>query len=294
MRRALAIASAVLVGAVGVAGCGMGSAAEPPAAAEGTPTIVVTYSILGSLVSELVGGGANVAVLMPDGVDPHEWQPSAKDVEKLGSADLVVVNGLDFEESLDDVLDDVGAPVFTATDHVELRTLGGVGDPHIWTDPLAMRAVVAALAAELENELGLDVAARATGLEDRLVALDADVRATLAAIPPGKRKLVTGHESMGYFADRYGFELAGAAVPSSSSQAETSAGELADLKELIEREGVSVVFTEVGAPSQAAEAIAEEAGATVVELPSHTLPADGSYFTFMRDLAATIEEALAP
>lgn len=294
MRRALAIASAVLVGAVVVTGCGTGSTAESLAPADGTPAIVVTYAILGSLVSELVGGEANVTVLMPDGVDPHEWQPSAKDVEKLGSADLVVVNGLDFEESLDDVLDDVGAPVFAATDHVELRTLGTAEDPHIWTDPIAMKAVVAALAAVLENELGLDVAARAAGLEERLVALDAEVRESLAAVPPSERKLVTGHESMGYFADRYGFEPVGAVVPSSSSQAEASAGELADLKELIEREGVRVVFTEVGAPSQAAEAIAEEAGTTVVALPSHTLPGDGSYFTFMRNLAATIEAALAP
>jgi zinc/manganese transport system substrate-binding protein len=291
MRRALATAIAVVAGAAVVNGCGTGSTAEPAAEAGDTRTIAVSYSVLGSLVAELVGGEAGVEVLMPGGVDPHEWEPSARDVEALESADLVVVNGLGFEEGLDPVLDETDVPVFTATDHVALRTDGGAGDPHIWTDPLAMTAVVAALAEDLDRELGLDVAARASRLEQRLDALDAELRRTLAAVPATERKLVTGHESLGYFADRYGFELVGAVVPSSSSQAEASAGELAALKEVVEREGVGTVFTETGAPSRAAEAVAAEAGAKVVELPSHTLPADGSYFTFMLDLAARIADA---
>lgn len=291
MRRALAIAVAALAGAVTVTGCGTGPGPESASARDARPTIVVSYSVLGSLVEELAGGAANVSVLIPGGVDPHEWQPSAKDVETLESADLVVVNGLHLEQALEGALDELEVPVFTATDHVELRVEAGAEDPHVWTDPLAMKGVVAALAAELESGLGLDVSARATALEERLVALDAEVRDTLAAIPPGGRRLVTGHESMGYFADRYGFELVGAVVPSNSSQAEASAGELARLKELIEREGVHVVFAEVGAPSRAAEAIAGEAGARIVELPTHTLPADGSYFTFVRELAATIARA---
>ena len=297
MRRLLAIAAAASAGAFAVAGCGTGSATEPVSAEADEPAIVVTSSILGSLAGELAGGEAEVTVLMPEGVDPHDWQPSAKDVETLGTADLVVVNGLDLEEGLGDVLAEIerdGVPVFAATDHVELRTEDGREDPHIWTDPLAIKAVVSALAAVLEQELELDVAARAAGLEERLVVLDEELRDTLAAVPPGERKLVTGHESMGYFADRYGFELVGAIVPSSSSQAEASAGELAELKPLIESEGVRAVFTEIGTPGEVAEAIAAEAGATVVELPTHALPADGSYFTFMRELAATIAGAVAP
>ncbi len=291
MRRALAIAFAVLAGAAAVAGCGTGSATHSVSAPDGAPTIVVTFSVLGSLVEELVGSEANVTVLMPGGVDPHGWQPSAKDIETLESADLVVVNGLHFEQALEGALDEVESPVFRATDHVELRVEAGAEDPHVWTDPLAMKGVVAALAVELETALGLDVSARAAELEERLDALDAEVREIVAGLPPSGRRLVTGHESMGYFADRYGLRLVGAVVPSASSQAEASAGELAELAELIEREGVSVVFAEAGAPSRTAEAVAREAGARVVELPTHTLPADGSYLTFVRRLATTIARA---
>ena len=74
-------------------------------------------------------------------------------------------------------------------------------------------------------------------------------RATiLDAVPPEARKLVSGHESLGYFADRYGFELVGAIVPGLSSQGEASAGELAELIETIRREEVPAIFVELGTP----------------------------------------------
>ena len=180
---------------------------------------------------------------MPNGVDPHDWQPSAKDVEAIGEADLVVANGLDLEEALHDVLaeaEDAGVPVFRAAEHVDLRPIGvgeagpggtrrrdggGAGrrgtrsrldDPHFWTDPLAMKSVVRDLAILLEERFDLPVAGRARELEARLDALDERVEDTLSAIPAADRKLVTGHESMGYFADRYGFTLVGASSPASA------------------------------------------------------------------------------
>lgn len=327
--------------ALTLAACGGSSndAAPAPAsqpatpAVDGAPTIVVTYSVLGALVSDLVGDTARVQVLMPNGVDPHDWQPSAKDVEAVSKAALVVENGLALEEGLEDAIHEAeaaGVPVFTATDHVELRTIGegevadehadgeapvtgeapadtgevhgqeehhdehavGADDPHIWTDPATMRAVMAALATQLEQGLGLDLAGRAADLDARLADLDAELEQTLAAVPAERRKLVTGHESMGYFARRYGFTLVGALIPSISSQAQASAAELAGLKETIEREGATTIFTEIGTPAQVAETIADETGARVVELPSHNLPDDGSYVTFMREIATRVADGL--
>jgi zinc/manganese transport system substrate-binding protein len=115
----------------------------------------------------------------------------------------------------------------------------------------------------------------------------------VAAIPEENRKLVTGHESMGYFAQRYGFKLVGAIIPSLSSQAEVSASELAALKELIEGNSVKAIFTELGTPAAVANAISEETGVQVVELTTHSLPDDGSYFTFLRNIASTITNALS-
>jgi zinc/manganese transport system substrate-binding protein len=271
--------------------------------AGGRPTIVATTPVLGSLVQDVVGDRARVTVVMPNGADPHGFQPSARDVETINDADLVVENGLDLEEGMHDVLDqarDDGVPFFTASDHVKVRTTSGseasdeghgAEDPHIWMDPIAMRAVVLALAPALHG-LGLDADAAARRLAGRLAELDAEVGRTLAAVPPDRRELVTGHESMGYFADRYGFELSGAIIPSLSSQAQVSAQALAELRDEVRAAGVPTIFTELGTPEDVAEAIADETGARVLQIGTHTLPDDGSYFTFMRQAARTVVEGL--
>lgn len=296
---ALGVATAMVAAAL--AGCGSDDTSSS------TPTIVVTTPMLGSLVSELVGDRATVNVLMPNGADPHEYQPSAKDVEALGRADLVVENGLKLEEGLEDALArarDDGVRIFTATDHVTLRPFGaddaqeiaehGPDDPHIWTSPIAMREMVTALAPALASELDIDVAARASDLEERLTALDAQITETLAPIPADRRKLVTGHESLGYFAQRYKFALIGALIPSLSSQAQVSAANLATLRQQVEAEGVPAIFNEAGTPEGVATAIADQTGVPVIEVATHNLPDDGSYFTFMRDMAAAVSRGLDP
>jgi zinc/manganese transport system substrate-binding protein len=267
--------------------------------------VVVTTPILGSLVEDLAGDAARVTSVMPNGADPHGFHPSAKDAEEITDAGLVVENGLDLEESLHEVLGqarDDGVPFFTAADHVTPRTAsqseasdeGGAEDPHIWMDPVAMRRVVLALAPALRRDLGIDVRARAERLSRRLDALDAEVRETLAPIPPDRRALVTGHESMGYFADRYGFRLSGALIPSLNSQAQASAAALAELRDKVREARVPTIFTEIGTPSDLADALADETGARVVEVGTHTLPEDGSYVTFMREVARTVAGGLTP
>ncbi len=297
----MGFAVAVLLAALSLAGCGSGGDASSK------PTIVVTTTPLGALVKDLVGDTADVKVLMPNGADPHEYQPSAKDIAALNGADLVVENGLTLEEGLADALDQArgdGVRIFTATDHVTLRPFGqdqaaeiakhGPDDPHIWTSPIEMRQMVAALAPVISSDLGIDVAARATTLETRLTALDAQIQRTLAGITPARRKLVTGHESLGYFAARYHLQLIGALIPSLSSQAQVSASNLAALRKQVEAEGVPAIFNEAGTPPDVARAIADQAGVPVVEIATHNLPADGSYFTLMTDMATAIHNGLQP
>ncbi len=309
MRHSLRLRIGILTatGALVMTAC-TGAGASP---APTGPSVVVTTAVLGAVVEDLVGDAGDVSVLMASGVDPHDWSPSAKDIEQVMAAAVVVANGLGLEEGLERTLDEAekaGVRVFHATDHIQVREIGetdpghaeeeaaeeddhGPGDPHFWVDPIAMRDVVAALTAELAAA-GVDVAERGGELEQRLADLDAEVRATLEAVPEASRRLVTGHESMGYFADRYGFLLVGTVIPGLSSQGEVSAGELAKLKAAIEKEGVPAIFTEIGTPAAVVEAIGRETGVKVVELPSHTLPDDGSYFTFMKEIASAVADAL--
>ncbi len=280
-----------------------------PSAAPPKKTIVVTYSILGAVVKDLVGDTANVVVAIPNGQDPHEWEPSAKDIETLNKADLVVQNGLGLEAGMEKTLDQAeknGVRFFTASDHIVVRKVGlgegiptgdpdqavGADDPHLWMDPLTMEMVVDALTVQLKSDLGIDVASQAANLDARLEAVNKEVADQVATVPPANRKLVTGHESLGYFAQRHGFKLVGAIIPSLTSQAEVSAADLAALKKQIEDNHVKAIFTELGTPPAVANAIGKETGAKVVELTTHSLPADGSYLTFMRAVAKVITDAL--
>jgi zinc/manganese transport system substrate-binding protein len=280
--------------------CGAGS---PERDGTDRPLVVVTYSVLGAVVRDVVGDAAEVIVLMPDGIDPHDWQPSAKDIEVVSDADVVVANGLHLEVSFEGALEEAaagGTPVFFAGDHVDVRLIGegetsdhgaGTEDPHLWLDPLLMRDVVSALAPVL-SEAGIDVADRAATVAGDLEELNGEIEAILAPIPASRRNIVSGHESLGYFADRYGFTLVGAVVPSASSQAEASAGELAALREAIEAARADVIFTEIGASPSVVDAIASDTGARMVELGTHNLPDDGTYRTFMLDIAGVFVSAL--
>ena len=284
-------------------------APPPTTAAASMKTIVVTYSVLGSVVKDLVGDKANVIVPMPNGQDPHEWEPSAKDIETIMKADLIVQNGLGLEGGMEKTLQqaqEAGVKFFTASDHITVRKVGegeglptgdpdqavGAEDPHLWMDPVDMKAVVAALATQVKTDLGIDLTDRATDLESRLDALNQEVADKVKSLPEANRKLVTGHESMGYFAQRFGFKLVGAIIPSITTQAEVSASDLAALKKLIQDNQVKAIFTELGTPPAVAEAIGKETGVKVVELTTHSLPSDGSYFTFLRNLAQVIVDGL--
>lgn len=280
-------------------------ASTPSTSDNGKKTIVVTYSILGSVVKELVGDQANVIISMPDGQDPHEWEPSAKDIEILTHADMIVQNGLGLEGGMEKALGqarEAGVKFFTASDHITIRVVGkgegipsgdpdqavGAQDPHLWTDPLTMKTVVVALASQLKSDLGLDVSTKAADLESRLDALNDELTTQVNTVPDSQRKLVTGHESLGYFAQRYNLKLIGAIVPSLSTESEASAADMSALAQVIKENNVKAVFTELGTPANVAETIGKETGAKVVEITTHSLPADGSYFTFLRNLMTVI------
>ncbi|MEY2995346.1 MAG: hypothetical protein RLZZ39_171 [Actinomycetota bacterium] len=315
MRRSLPV---VLASALAITACGSGDSSGDDGSA---PSIVVTHSVLGAIVSDLVLDSGEVTVLIPNGIDPHEWEPSAKDVEAINSATLVVANGFDLEESLDDVLDSSESPVFFAAEHItpldsaddhghahgdehdyDSKTDAddhahddehehGEGDPHFWTDPLAVAEVVEHLSEELAT-VGLDVSSRADVLIADLNSLDGEMSELLSVIPDEKRVMITGHVSMAYFAAHYGFELLGSVVPNLSTSAEASAANLAELKDVIADEGVSVIFAELGAPGDVVSALADETGVRVVVLPTHFVPEDGTYRSFLLALASQVRDAL--
>lgn len=271
---------------------------------ETLPVVVVTYSVLAAVVEPILSGVADVRVLIPNGQDPHDYAPSAKDVELMASAVLVVANGLDLEEGLVDTLSRVesdGVPVFRVTDHVTLLELGkdddghdhdhGSEDPHVWTDPLTMGQMLPTFSTLASEVLGVDLTEQTVAAAEGLRALDAEVQAVMSTV--NDCRLVTGHDSMQYFAQRYGCEVIGAVIPSLSTGAEPSAGELSELRRVAQGAGVAAIFTELGTPTAVAEQIAREVGVPLVELSTHVVPDGGGYRQFMLSMAVDIAEALS-
>lgn len=280
--------------------------------------VVVTTNILGDVVNDLAGEDVRVEVLIEDGTDPHEFSPSASQGAMINSADLVVANGLDLEAGLADLLDTAVAggidvlylgerldPLPFAAHaeeeegHADEGDDRGGLDPHFWLDPLRMADGVDLIALSLEKlqpETPWDE--RSADLRRQLEQLHTELETKLEEVPPERRKLVTNHHSLGYFADRYGFEVVSTVIPGGSTMGEPSASDLAELVDTLEREGIRAIFTETTSPSTLAEAAAAELGDSVriYDLYTGSLGEPGSgadtYVGMMRTNVDTIVEAL--
>ena len=276
------------------------SSSEPAETAR--PNIVVTYSVLGSVVADLVGDAADVTTLIPDGQDPHDFQPSARDIEAINNADIVVSNGLDFEEGLEDVLAsaiDSGVSVYMIGENITVREhdedhaeegghAHGAGDPHLWLSPMSFAQALPSLTAAINKATGLSI--DETAALDQLTLLDNEIKEVIGSV--SSCVLVSGHDEMGYFADRYGCTVIGAIIPSFSTTSEATAKQIADLKVLAASNNVKAVFTGLGTPAEVSEQLASELGIAAVSLSTHYLNGAANYREFMLNLANQIAEAL--
>jgi ABC-type Zn uptake system ZnuABC Zn-binding protein ZnuA len=239
-----------------VAGCG---GEEDP-----RPAVVATTTQAADLVRAVAGDRVALHGVLAPNSDPHDYEVRPEDVKALARADLVVRSGGEVDEWLGGAIDSAGgdAPAIDLLAAVA----PGSEDPHWWQDPrLAIRAVGAirgALAkADPAGEREYGAGARAYAR--RLRALDAAAERCLRELPAAERKLVTTHDSLGFYARRYGLEVIGTVIPSLSTQAQASAGDLAELVDTIRRERVRAIFAESSVSAKVEDAIAQETGARV-------------------------------
>ena len=352
-----------------------------PAAPE-PPAILVTTGIWADVVSNVACDGlADIETLIPVGGDPHSYEPSLRDRERMENAALVVANGLELEEGLEDTLEAVaesGVSVFEFAEGMETIPFafegahhgeeghgdeeeghdeeegeeadeeghdedeaeeaeeeghheeddeaeedeeeghdedeegeeedhgdeeeghGSGGDPHVWFDPRRVSGALPELARVLTADVGLDAAAVdacLTAYQADLEAVDAEIAANVEELPVESRKLVTNHEALGYFADRYEFELIGTVIPTPASMAQASPAGLEELALIIEREGIKAIFAETLHTVDDVDALADRVGdVDVVTLYTGSLGPAGSgaetYVGFMRTNAELIVAAL--
>ncbi|MEU0285692.1 zinc ABC transporter substrate-binding protein AztC [Streptomyces sp. NPDC006147] len=270
------------------------------------PGIVVTTNILGDVTREIVGDEADVTVLMKPGADPHSFGLSAVQAAELEQADLVVYNGLGLEENVlrhVDAARESGVATFAAGEAAGPLTFHtaddggpegeeGQPDPHFWTDPDRVRRVTALMADQvIEHVHGVDadtIGRNADRYAEKLAELTTWMEKSFDRIPEGKCALVTNHHVFGYLADRFGFQVIGAVIPSGTTLASPSSSDLRSLTEAMARADVRTVFADSSQPQRLAEVLRTEmrGQVRVVELYSESLTAKGegadTYLRMMR------------
>jgi len=279
--------------------------------------VIASEPFLADIARAVAGDRVRVVSLLPIGVDPHTWEPAPRDAAAVASARLFIVNGAGLEAFLKPLLEGLGGErprvVEACAGLAPRRPPGGpaVGaggrdgrvetDPHFWLDPLNVIRYAENIRdalSELDPAGAAAFRANAAAYADQLRGLDRWIAAEVSRIPPGRRLLVTNHESLGYFADRYGFRVVGTVIPSVSTGASPGAGELAALVALLRLTGAPALFVEEGADQRLARQLAAETGVRLVtDLRTHTLtgpegPAP-TYLAMMRADVRTIVDALA-
>ncbi len=293
--------------------------------------VVTTFSVLGDLVQNVAGDNVDLTVLVGPDADSHNYEPSPADIVTLGDADVIVENGLEFETWLDDLVTSSGADAtrVVASDGVEPLPASeleehegeeaedeehegeegeahegedehGEFDPHVWHDmqnAMKMVETIRAALVETDPANAESYNANAEAYTAELETLDTYIQEQVATVPEARRKLVTSHDTFGYFARRYGFEVVGTVLPVSTEAADPAAGELATLIDEIEATGVPAIFAENVTNPDLLEQVASSSGVMVAP-PLYTdalgTPdsSGGTYLEMARYNVDTIVQAL--
>lgn len=281
--------------------CGGNTASDSGTSA---PVVLASTTFLADIARNIAGDRVTVEALLPIGADPHSYQPTPQDVTRIARSKLLIMNGAEYEHSLEPLLKNAGGEreVIEASAGLHPREDAeaeyGV-DPHLWLDPNNVITYVENIREGLTHfdpEGAAVYQANADAYIKQLKDLDAWIIEQVNQIPTEKRLLVTNHEAFGYFAERYGFTVVGTVIESFSSDASPSAQQLAALVDRIKSSGALAIFLDEVENPALAQQIADEAGVRVVtdlHLESLTdgAPA-GTYIDMMKHNVSQIVNAL--
>ena len=264
--------------------------------------VVTTVSPITSIVENIGGDRIELEGVVPEGVNSHIFEPQPSLAKVLADADLIIANGLFLEEptlQLAEANKKDETPVLLLGDLSITRDQWqfdfsfpeseGHPNPHLWPDPTLGLKYAELTQAELSSLDPDNAEYYQENLEvfrERIMAMDAAIRESVATIPPENRKLVTYHDSWAYFALTYDMEVIGAVQP--SDFAEPSAREMAELIDQIKELGLPAIFGSEEFSSQVLETIAREGNTNYVDqLSDDDLPGvpgdpDHSYLGLLR------------
>ena len=262
--------------------------------------VITTVAPITDIVRQVGGDAIDLFGLIPEGIDSHTFDPPPSIAKKLAGADVVFLNGMHLEVSIEDLASSLVRQdvELVRLGNRALPTAGENDNPHIWMDPQNARRYAQIVAEELsllDSEHTDYYQSNLHSFSVRIDILDSAIRESVDTVPPGQRKLVTYHDSFTHFASRYGFKVIAAIQPSDFS--EPTPREVARIVEQIEGEHVPAIFGSEVFPSPVLERIGNETGARYVdEVRDDDLPGDNgpfhTYIAMITDNVRTIVNAL--
>lgn len=282
-----------------------------PAIAQEKLNVVATFSILGDFARNVGGNRVNVTTLVGPNGDTHVYTPSPADARTIANAQVVIVNGLGLEGWLPRLIGSSArngkVRTVVATKGIKPLTVADDqghdhhddADPHAWQSVPNAKVYVANIRDGLiaADPAGADVyKANAEAYLARLDALDGEVRAAVAAIPPDRRRVISSHSAFGYFAAGYG--VAFIAPQGVSTDTEPSARDVAAIITQIRKQKIPAIFLENISDPRLMRRIAAETGAKIGEtLYSDSLTAENgavpTYIGMVRHNIKALTSALS-
>jgi len=239
-------------------------------------SVLASTTFLADIAQNVAGDRLKVDSLLPFGADPHAYQAAPSDVAKIAKSNLLILNGVEYEHFIESLLENAGGErvIVIATDGLtpnqmedEENASQMVGDPHMWLDPNLVITYVENIRdglIKVDSDGTETYNANAEAYITQLKNLDAWIVEQVNTVPAERRLLVTNHEAMGYFAERYGFTIVDTILPSFSSEASASAQEIAASIEAVKTSGAPAIFLGEVENTDLANQIAAETGVTVI------------------------------
>lgn len=265
-------------------------------------SVLAADSLLTDITQNIAGDRIHLQTLVPDGIDSHSFQPTPQDIARIQKSDLFIINGGGLEGWMSGIITaEIGnLNLMEASNGLEFRKpihsetstenhLGETGDPHFWTNPINVIKYVENIRDAL---IAIDPSGRivyernAAEYISELASLDLWIQDQVSTIPTEKRVLITNHETLGYFADRYGFEIVGTVLEGSSSESSVSSKHILELVKLIKEQQIKVAFIELLDDVSLAQQIQQETGIRIINtMNTHSLLINGittSYVEVMK------------
>ena len=256
--------------------------AQPAAGDDGKPKVVASYSVICDMVEEIGADKIDSNCLIDYDQDPHTYEAKPSDRKAIEDADAVFYAGLNFEPSIVEMSEATKTPAPKIPLH-EKATANVIQveedgekepDPHVWHDinnGKEMAKLIGDTLATIDPDNADSYKANAETYNAKLDRLDAWIKQQIALIPADKRKLITTHDAMSYYARAYGLTVEGTLLGLTTEEQPT-ATKVKELSEEIKSKGVPTVFAELTANDKVLKVVAKEAGVEVTPKP---LIADG-------------------